>query len=296
MRRWWTAVAVSGVTALALAGCAAAAGVDRNLTDDWPALAAPQGFVPTEGACHAGVQDVGYRSGWNPVDCAGSHRTETMHVGTLTGANAGPTAPPADGSPAMRAARAECDREVGRQVGGDWRAGRLGLTVVFPSPQGWTGGARWFRCDVSEIKSIDEPGVNPRTGSLRGVLAGDTDVKLGCFNPKVARDDVQAMVPVSCATRHHAEFVGVWQAPDVSYAEFTRAGNRVHQGCLGLIARYAGVPKDGDLKFRAGSIYYHPVEPEWRSGNRGVQCFLWLSDRALTRSLKGAGTRALPVR
>ena len=168
--------------------------------------------------------------------------------------------------------------------------------VIFPSPPAWTGGARWFRCDVTEIRSLDDPGANPRTGSLRGALAGAGALKLGCFNPTVVRDDVQAMVAVSCNARHHAEFAGVWQAPNVGYAAFTRDSSAVHKGCLGVIARYTGVPNDGDVRFRAGSIFYHPFEREWRSGNRGVQCFLWLSDRTLTRSLKGVGARGLPVR
>ncbi|SCF48058.1 Septum formation [Micromonospora matsumotoense] len=296
MRRCGTAVATVAAAALALAGCVTPAGVDRDLTDEWPALAVPQVFVPTEGVCHTGVQDVGYLSGGNPVDCAGTHHTETMHVGILTGAPAGLTAPPATGSPAVRAVRAECDREVRREIGADWRAGRLGLTVVLPSAQGWTGGARWFRCDLGEISSIDEPGIRPRTGSLRGALADDTGLGLGCFNPKVTRDDVRAMKAVSCTAPHHAEFVGVWQAPDVSYAEFRRTADRTHRGCLGLIARHTGVPDNGDLKLRAGSIYYHPVEREWRSGNHGVQCFLWLSDRTLTRTLKNAGPHSLPLR
>ena len=30
------------------------------------------------------------------------------------------------------------------------------------------------------------------------------------------------MRPVACTAKHHAEFVGVWQAPDISYAEFRR--------------------------------------------------------------------------
>ncbi|MGC5019474.1 septum formation family protein [Micromonospora sp. DT47] len=295
MRRWWTAVAVNGLAALALAGCGVPAGVDRDIADDWPALAAPRGFVPTAGACHVGVQDVGYLSGWNPVDCAEPHRAETLHVGTLTGANAGQGTPPAAGSRAILAARAECDRQVRRAVGADWRAGRLGLALVFPSPQAWTGGARWFRCDVSEIKSLDEPGANPRTGSLKGALTGDSGLKLGCFNPKVERDDIEAMVPVPCATKHHAEFVGVWQAPAISFAEFTRTSTRTHKGCRQQIAKYTKVPNNSDLQFRAGSIFYHPNEREWKDGNRGVQCFLWVSNRNLTRSLKGAGTRALPV-
>ncbi|MFF5172902.1 septum formation family protein [Micromonospora sp. NPDC000089] len=296
MRRWWTAVTIGALTALALSGCGAPVGVDRNLTDDWPALAAPRGFVPTVGACHPGVSDVGYLSGWNPVDCAGPHRAETVHVGTLRGADARPTTPPAAGSPAVRTARADCDRQVRRVVGADWRSGLLALSLVLPSAPAWGGGARWYRCDLVELRSLDEPAANTRTGSLRGALAGNGPLKLGCFNPTVRQDDVEAMVPVACTAKHHAEFAGVWQAPDVSYAAFTRDRTPVHRGCQGVIARYTGVADNSDLPYRAGSIFYHPFEREWRAGNRGVQCFLWVGDRTLTRSLRAAGTRGLPAR
>ncbi|MEU5937960.1 septum formation family protein [Micromonospora sp. NPDC047548] len=296
MRRWWTAVAVGGLALLALAGCDAPAGVDADIADDWPALAAPLGFVPAAGVCHVAVQDVGYLGGYHPVDCAQSHRAETMHVGTLTGTHAGRSTPPAGGAGALLAAHAECDREIRRAVGADWRSGRLGLAVVFPSPAAWTGGARWFRCDLTEVESVDESRATPRTGSLKGALSRDTDLRLRCFNPKVKGGDVEAMTPVSCTARHHAEFVGVWQANDLSYAQLNRSAERVHKGCMGLLAKYTGVPNDGNLRFRAGSIFYHPLAREWRDGNRGVQCFLWLSDRDLTRSLKGVGTRGLPVR
>lgn len=296
MRRWWAAVTAGGLMALALSGCAAPGGVDRDLVDDWPALTAPHGFVPTAGACHPDVPDVGYLGGWNPVDCARPHRAETLHVGTVTGAEARRPDPPAGGSPGVRAARADCDRQVARAVGADWRSGRLGLTLVLPSPQAWAGGARWYRCDVTEVRSLDEPAANIRTGSLRGALAAPGPLRLGCFDPTVRGDVVEAMVARPCAARHHAEFAGVWQAPDVGYAAFARDRAAVHRGCQGVIARYAGVPDDGDLRSRAGSIFYHPFEREWRAGNRGVQCFLWVSDRALTRSVAGAGTRGLPAR
>lgn len=296
MRRWWTAVAVGGLALLALTGCGAPAGLDADLTDDWPALAAPQGFTPAAGVCHADVQDVGYLSGYRPVDCARPHRAETMHVGTFIGAQARRSTPPAGGTPEMLAAHTECDREVRRAVGADWRSGRLGLAVVFPSPAAWTGGARWFRCDLTEVASIDESRAVARTGSLTGALTRDTDLRLRCFEPKVSGDEVEAMVPVSCTARHHAEFVGVWPATDISYAQLNRGDDRVHKGCMGVLAKYTGVPNDGNLRFRAGSIFYHPLERQWRDGNRGVQCFLWVGDRNLTRSLKGVGTRGLPVR
>ncbi|MCM0678303.1 septum formation family protein [Micromonospora phytophila] len=295
MRRCWTAIAAGALAALALAGCGAPAGTDRNLTDDWPAPAAPQAFVPATGVCHRGTQDVGYLTAYNPLDCAETHRAETVHVGTLTGAEADRSTPPRAGSAGIRAARAECDRKVNEVVGADWRSGRLGVTVVLPSPAAWGGGARWFRCDLSEYTSLDESTAKARTGTLKGALTGAAPLAHRCFNPKVSADDVREMVPVACTSRHHAEFVGVWQAPDTSYAAFTRDSLRTHKGCRALIASYVKVPNNGDLQYRAGSIFYHPYEREWRNGNRGVQCFLWVSDRNLTRSMRGAGTKGLPV-
>ncbi|MEV4483819.1 septum formation family protein [Micromonospora coxensis] len=296
MRRYGTTVIVGLLALLASTGCRAPAGLDADLVDDWPALAAPQRFVPAAGVCQRGTQHIGYLGGYQPVDCARPHRAETLHVGTLTGAHARPATPPASGSAARRAAHTECDRAVHRALGGDWRAGRLDLVVVLPSPEAWTGGARWFRCDLSEVRGLDAPGAVPRTGSLRGALTGDGDLRLRCFNPRMADGAVAAMVPVACTARHHAEFVGVWPAEGVSHAQLNRGDERVHQGCLRLIARYTGVPDDRTMRFRAGSIFYHPRERQWRDGNRGVQCFLWLDDRTLTRSLKGAGARGLPLR
>ena len=90
--------------------------------------------------------------------------------------------------------------------------------------------------------------------------------------------------------------VGVRIAPNTSYATFEKSDDRIHQGCTGLIASFAKVPDNGDMRYRVGSIYYYPQEAEWKAGNRGVQCFLWVSDRDLTRSMKGAGNGGLPVR
>jgi len=296
MRRWWTAVAVGATAVLALAGCGVPAGVDRDLTDDWPAFPAVEGFVPEAGVCHATIQDVGYLSGYSPIDCSTSHRAETLHVGTLTGADAGRGAPPRAGSTGIRTARAECDRQVSKAVGADWRSGRLQLSVVFPSALAWSGGARWFRCDLSEVASLDDGSITARSDSLRDALAPGSPLALGCFDPKLSKDDIEEMRPVACTAKHHAEFVGIYPFPDVAYAEFQRNSLRAHKACRGLIATYVKVPNNNDLQYRAGTIIYHPLEEQWKDGDRGVQCFLWVEDRTLTRSLKGAGNKGLPVR
>lgn len=296
MRRWWTAAALGVTAVLALAGCGAPGGVDRDLADDWPALPAAKAFVPETGTCHATLQDVGYLSGYNPIDCAAGHRSETLHVGTLTGADADRSTPPRAGSNGVRAARAECDRKVNAAVGADWRSGRLLLSVIFPSAQAWAGGARWFRCDVSEVTSLDDGSITLHSGSLRGALKRGSPLAFGCFNPKLAKDDIEEMRPVACTAKHHAEFVGVYQFPQVSYAQFQSSSVRAHKACRSLIAKYAKVPDNSDMQYRAGTIIYHPLEEEWKDGNRGVQCFLWLSDRTLSRSVKGAGSKGLPIR
>lgn len=295
MRRWWTAAVLGVTAALALAGCGAPAGVDRDLADDWAAMGPAKGFVPAAGVCHPTVSDVGYLTGYSPVDCTESHRAETLHVGTLTGAEAGRGAPPKVGSAGMRAARAECDKQVNRALGADWRSGRLLMSVVFPSALAWSGGARWFRCDVAEIVSLDDTGVSSRTASLRGALKAGSPLGYGCFNPKLVKDDIDEMRAVSCTAKHHAEFVGVWQAPNVSYADFIKARTRAHKACRSLIAKYAKVPDNSDLQYRAGTIIYHPYAEEWNDGNHGVQCFLWMDGRTLTRSVRGGGAKALPV-
>ncbi|WP_431729250.1 septum formation family protein [Verrucosispora sp. TAA-831] len=293
MRRWWIGVALGAVT-LALAACSTRpAGVDGDLVDDWPVMAAPEVFTPAAQTCHPQPQDVGYLSGYAPVDCAQPHRAETLHVGRLT--EAGGTTPPEEGSTAMRTAYRECDRAVRGVLGGDWRTARIGLTVVLPSPRAWTGGARWFRCDAHETDALDTPTPVRRTASLAGTLDGSSSLRHRCFRAETKGDEVTEMVAVKCSARHHAEFVGVWKSPAKSYAAFEKDTARAHRGCLSLIATYAKVPDDGNMQYRAGTVYYHPSEAEWRNGERGVQCFLWLNDRTLTKSVKGGGSRALPI-
>ncbi|MEV6692554.1 septum formation family protein [Micromonospora sp. NPDC051196] len=293
MRRWLTGIALSTVVALAPAGCTRPAGTDGDLSDDWAPMAAPAVFTPAPDTCHAQPQEVGYVGAYAPVDCDQPHRVETLHVGSLPSADT--KTPPTAGSAQMRTAFAECDRQTRSALGADWRSGRVGLSVVFPSPAAWSGGARWFRCDVTELRGLDVPVPVRRTASLSGTLSGASPLRHGCFNAKTSGDEVIEMVAVKCTARHRAEFVGIWKAPKSSYKDFLDNAGRAHRGCRSLIAKFAKVPDDNNLQYRAGTIFYHPAEAEWRSGNRGVQCFLWSSERVLTRSMKGAGSRALPI-
>ncbi|RKR91699.1 putative regulator of septum formation [Micromonospora pisi] len=296
MRRWLAAVALGGLTALTLGGCALPAGVDGNLTDDWAAIGEPVAVVPAVGACHPRFVEVGFLSSYQPVECAEQHDAETLYVGTFTGAEADRATPPPDGSPAWRTARAECDTKVNEVVGGDWRAGRLTLSLIPPSNYAWSGGARWFRCDVGEIDGLDNRDVVARTGSLKGAMSGASALAYGCFNPKLDADgEILEMQPVNCTAKHNTEFAGIWNGPDVSYDALLKDKGRIERGCLAAIASFAKVPNNGDMKYRSGWITYYPGEAEWDAGNRGVHCFLWLDKRQVTRSLRGAGSGGLPI-
>lgn len=296
MRRWLRAGALAGVASLALAGCGVPAGTDGDLADDWPALAQPVVFQPADGTCHLDVTEVGHLTSYHPLDCGKPHRAETVHVGTLTGEHAERGTPPPVGSPARRAAFAECEKAANRALGADWRSGRTKVFTVFPSTPGWQGGARWFRCDVAEVSSVEDPIVKDRIGSLKGALTGDSPIALRCFDAKLVGDDIDEMAPVSCTSRHDAEFVGVYRDTSASHAAMAADNDRIHRRCLSLVASYARIPDDGDLRYRSGTIYFHPDEQEWRDGNRAVRCFLWISDGTLTRSAKGGGTKTLPIR
>jgi Septum formation len=297
--RWRTArgvaAAATGAAALMLAGCTQPDGVDGDLTDGWAAMAAPVGFVPEVGTCHS--QDYSTEStlnSYSPVDCAGDHVTEIVYVGEFGEAAAGRVTPPEGGSAEWRDAYSACEDGAAEYLGADFHFARLWLGVVVPSSQAWEGGARWFRCDVMPLEE------DTRSGSLAGALADETsELRLGCFEVAVNEDDViERMDPVGCDDPHHAEFVGVWRAPEGDYldGDDEESSERVHSGCREQVAEYVDVPVDGDLPFRTGTIADWMEQEDWNNGDRGFRCYLWLNGDELTESLEGAGPDALPVR
>jgi hypothetical protein len=234
-------------------------------------------------------------SSFNPVDCAITHVVEAVHVGRFGGAAAERVTPPPQGSPEVRAAFAECDRKASEYVGGEWRSARLRLQVSLPSPRAWTGGSRWFRCDVSEVNNVEDGGAAAsRTSGLRGALRSRSPLHLGCYlNFLDPVTSIRAMPAVDCGEAHNSEFVGVWTAPDIPSPEKNGDWARFHAGCRTVIAKYVGVPADRNMRHRFGSRVI--LGEEWDDGDRGVRCYLWLANRKVTKSLKGGGPGALPI-
>ncbi|SDZ35941.1 Septum formation [Asanoa ishikariensis] len=293
MRRWW-AVGLAGLVAtLALTGCGGnPAGVDGDISDDWRPMSEPKPFVPDAEVCHASAVESGYLAAYAPVDCASPHMIETVHVGSFTDAGA---KPPKPGEKPYQAAYADCGAKAADYLGGDWRTARLTLSLALPGPEAWQGGSRWYRCDVGETTSLDDTSTAYRSASLKGALTKAGGLHYGCFTPKISKEVVQEMVAIPCTKSHRSEFVGIFEAPNKPYKTFIDDGEAIHKACLNTVAAYAKLPKDDNLAFRTGTIYYYPTAAEWDQGNRGVKCFSWDSGRTYTRSIKGGGTSLMPV-
>jgi len=298
-RRWRVTAALTLLILASVGGCGNPGGVDGDLTDGWAAIGVPTGFTPNAQTCHlANFATSGSRSTYEEVDCKLRHRTETVHVGRYRSPAAEASDPPAQDSAGARAAYRICDAKTTAYVGGPWRTARLWIGVTQPTRAAWTGGARWYRCEVLVSSSVeDDGGLVQRVGSLRDALAEPVSpLLLTCYRVLLDEDGKIGTMPAApCSAEHNAEFVGVWDAGNLGYPDTSEEWDKFHDGCRGLIAEYVGVPDDADLQFRAGVISLPGGDDVWALGDRGVRCYLWLDARTLTASLKGKGAKAMPV-
>ena len=286
MRRW-PAAPMMIMLLVAVAACAPPpAGTDGAVTDDWPGLPAPIAFVPAAGTCHETIDDIGSLELYDPVDCSATHRTETFHVGTYTGTAAAGSITPDDGT---GPAYADCAKRASGFVGGQWRSAPLAVHVTVPAAPAWDAGARWYRCELTLRDSDGGPVY--RAASLKGALAS---VAFGCH--RFAADDETLGPRIACTKPHTVEFAGVWTAGARDSRERLQSDlDAVGNGCHTAIARFAKVPDDGYMRYRTGWHALMPSKNNWDKGERGVRCFLWLGGKQLTRSMRGAGTRGLPL-
>jgi Septum formation len=287
------AVAALGTAALlAVAGCSRPPGVDGRIADDWAVPPSPATWRPAANTCQPARFDetVSFAS-YHPVDCTVPHRVETVHVGAFGERDSRPP----EGSPERRTAYADCLARTAEFLGDDWRAGRVWLGLGLPTEGAWEGGARWYRCDLWEIKDKSDPADVQRTGSLRDTLRGTRPLGFTCYVATVQAEKVEAMAAVGCADPHNAEFAGVFVAPDVTYpATDSERNDLAFNGCRSVAATFASVPNDANFYRRTGLIATTFSQQEWAQGNRGFLCHLWF-DKNTTRSMRGAGPGVLPA-
>ncbi|MFV2020872.1 septum formation family protein [Micromonospora sp. LOL_023] len=298
MRRWWIGPILAVTVLTTAAGCAVPPAAGNNsLTDGWASMPTPRVFTPRTGTCHATAAGlVGHRADYAPVRCDLPHEVETVFVGIFTGAHGVSDRAPSPGSATRRLARANCDQQVKKFLGDDWPAGRVRLEVIVPSTQAWSGGARWYRCDIGETVSMQDRTFVPRTTSLAGTLAADGALRYGCFTPdSVTGSNVGQLLPVACARSHQSEFAGLYHEPSLSYDDLAANADLVHERCRQVVADYAKLPVDDDLRHRFGTIYDYPFKDEWDDGHLTVRCLLWRADPPLTGSVRDGGPTALPI-
>jgi hypothetical protein len=278
---------------LAAAVLAVASGCARvDLTNEWPGLAEPTGWEPKAGVCTSSFSAITYRSSYTPTDCGQTHVYETVHVGRFAGDGAALDKPPARGHTALLAAWAECDTKTTDYLGGQWRDAKITIGVSVPSVGAWESGARWFRCEAAPTRTpFSDATVWGK--SLKGELAQDSTLKITCV--RIPEDDDEEWPEIGCGEPHNGEYVGSFTSTDTwAWVDDDANGQAIHRKCLTVIASYVGVPDDRNMQYRSGSGYWAPREEDWQDGDHNVRCYLYL-DKNVTRSLKGGGSKALPI-
>lgn len=295
-----TAVAVAALCAVfALGGCGKLPpGVDGDLTNGWPAMPQPKIVVPVAGACYAMLSSGVSAGDDTTTSCTTAHDLETVYVGTFTGADAARSTAPAKGSPALVTAYADCRKNATAYLGDDFELGMLELSMVLPTAPAWTGGARWYRCDIIRYRDMQFDTVGGE-GSVKDGLRGNRPLALTCVNVtddgKNAITDEQA---VSCSTPHNAEVAGLFTAPDVPWpADQTARDNTASKGCEGVAAKYLG--QSGQVNNPVlGWAWDGFTQERWEMGDRTIRCLLvgikngTANSVKFTGSVKGIGTKA----
>lgn len=168
------------------------------------------------------------------------------------------------------------------------------IGVSMPWPGNWTGGARWFRCELSaERADILRREAMPMEKGLKGELSGASPLRLGRID--IPKENVP-WKPVDCGVRHNGEYVGVYPLVG-SFEEIqSQRDDPNHTKCRSLIAAYAGVPDDRNIYYRTGTYLQPPHDNDFDAGDRLVRCYMWLGDEPRVGSIKGVGTKGFPTR
>jgi hypothetical protein len=194
------------------------------------------------------------------------------------------------GSPEQRAAYGQCQSPTAAFLGKDWHSGLVELDVVVPDSVAWTGGARWFRCDVT---MLDYPDGEPTAYSLslKGALSANTAASLQCVTWKDHSTYITDITKSSCSKPFNGEYAGFFTAPDTAYPSTAKKRDQIAgDGCAEVVAHYLGFANfASDNNFDVGWVYMSFDKDRWNSGDRTIRCFAaaFTPDHKFTASVKG---------
>lgn len=292
MKRWTVGLSVTLV--LFAAGCGNPADTDGDLVNGWPALAAPTVPMPAAGECWTFTGDADKLTvgpDLVKVECTAPHASETIHVGSFSGAIAQKSTVPEGAD--LTDAFAACQSEANTFLGGDWHDGRLVLKILPPSAKQWSGEARYYRCDLVEV-SDDTYTVAPRSTGLKDTLRGNRPAEIGCV--KVATDSkggIEDFIPIKCDTLHNGEYTGTFYSPDARPypTDATARRNLLQPGCKTIVARYLGLSDEAFDANKQISFAWSTATPtRWSFGDRTARCYMLLEGTlSVSRSLRGNG-------
>jgi putative regulator of septum formation len=220
--------------------------------------------------------------------CDWSHATETFHVGELSGALATGSAPPARKD--LVEPYAACDKAAKDFLGDAWQLGLLDLVVLPPAVTHWRAGARYFRCDLVELRS-ESGAIVPRKETLKGALQGERKIAVGCGTQLLDGKEWSDTTPGPCTAPHDMEFVGFVEATNRPYPTDDKGLDVAFADlCEAKLLGYTGMSsghfdREPDLEY---GYWMMSSEEEWQGGNRSARCHLMLTKK-ISRSLKGVG-------
>jgi hypothetical protein len=275
MRRAWRLALAGTALAVLATGCTKSTGVDKDLTNAWPAFDKAVTPTPKVGACYTERLDATWHGDFSDaVDCSASHQTETVFVGAFSGSEAGRSSPPLAGTPARADAYGQCQKAAGDYLGDDWHIANVVLGLVLPDDKAWAGGARWFRCDAVQYADSNFDSVRT-SGSVKGGLLGNRPLAVTCLT--VTDDGKNAVTghkDTPCDQVHNGEFTGLYIAPARAWPGKDAARTLAGDGCEGVVAHFLGL--SGNRATNTNIAWTSDLfdEDQWNLGDRTVRCYV----------------------
>jgi hypothetical protein len=169
----------------------------------------------------------------------------------------------------------QCQAPVDAFLGGPWQMGLFNVNLVMPTAGGWSGGARWFRCDLEFPSEPDGGDFSTEVGvDVRGLLAKPSAFNARCVRWFVQKTELDNITPVNCSSWFNGEFAGLYTAPDEAYPSSTKAMTALAEvGCEGVVAHFLGFSGSTDESSYVGPATFFFSPDRWAIGDRTVPCY-----------------------